>query len=188
MVISTRVTYSSTKLGYPWLIDFQSAGPSHILRDVATLDAVIRLQLLTSEQATLDECLALEEALCSITHFSQLEQLKKSYSTVNPVLTKVWETTVHLRTIAYWLVEKMPSEEMSEYYAALLYVTMNTLSFSSLAVGQCEHALISACLLIDRLTGDFLCNQPPNVLTSFAVNTSQMSYQGHNTTIRKMGD
>jgi hypothetical protein len=45
----------------------------------------------------------------------------------------------------------MPSDEMREYYAALLYITMNTLSFSSLKVEQCEHALISASLLLDRL-------------------------------------
>src|SRR5216110_1601480 len=76
--------------GYPWLIDFQCTGPSHILRDVATLDAMLRLQLLTSKQATLGDCLDLEEALCSITHFSQLEQLKKSYLTASPVLTKLW--------------------------------------------------------------------------------------------------
>ena len=137
--------------GYPWLIDFQSAGPSHILRDVAMLDTVIRLQLLTSEQATLDERLVLEEALCSITNFKQLEELKRSYATTNPALAKVWETTVHLRTIAHWLVEKKPSNGMSEYYAALLYITMNTLSFASLESEQCEHALISACLLIDIL-------------------------------------
>jgi hypothetical protein len=137
--------------GYPWLIDFQSAGPSHILRDVATLDTVIRLQLLTSEQATLDERLVLEEALCSITNFNQLEQLKKSYSTTNPALARVWETIMHLRAIAHWLVEKKPSDEMEEYYAALLYVTFNTLSFSSLETEQCKHALISACLLINIL-------------------------------------
>jgi len=137
--------------GYPWLIDFQSTGPSHILRDVATLDAVIRLQLLTSGQATLDERLVLEEALCSITHFNQLERLKKSYSPANPALAKAWEAVVHLRTIAHWLVEKKSSDDMGEYYVALLYVTMNTLSFSSLEIEQCEHALISACLLIDIL-------------------------------------
>ena len=112
---------------------------------------MIRLQLLTSKQATLDECLDLEDALCSITHFNQLEQFKSSYSTANPVLTKIWETIVHLRTIAHWLVEKMPCDEMREYYAALLYVTMNTLSFSSLTLEQCEHTLISASLLIDSL-------------------------------------
>ena len=137
--------------GHPWLIDFQSTGPSHILRDVATLDAVIRLQLLTSKQATLDECLALEEALCSITNFHQLATLKKSYSTANPALTKTWETLVHLRTIAHWLIEKKPSHDTREYYAALFYVTMNTLSFSSLEEMQCEHALISASLLTDML-------------------------------------
>lgn len=139
------------QVGYPWLIDFQSAGPSHILRDVVTLDAMIRLQLLTSEQATLDERLDLEDALCSIAHFNQLEQLKGNYSTANPVLAKVWKTVVHLRTIAHWIVEKKPWDEMREYYAALLYVTMNALSFSSLTLEQCEHALISASLLIDSL-------------------------------------
>ena len=82
---------------------------------------------------------------------NQLEQLKKSYSPANLALAKVWETIMHLRTIAYWLVEKKPSNEMDEYYAALLYITMNTLSFSSLEKEQCEHALISTCLLIDIL-------------------------------------
>jgi hypothetical protein len=139
------------QVGYPWLIDFQSTGPSHILRDVATLDTVIRLQLLTSKQATLDECLDLEDSLCSITQFNQLEQFRSNYSTANPVLTKIWESIVHLRTIAHWLVEKTPWDEMREYYVALLYVTMNTLSFSSLTLEQCEHALISASLLIDSL-------------------------------------
>lgn len=137
--------------GYPWLIDFQNTGPSHILRDVATLDAVIRLQLLTAEEATLDERLALEEALCGVEHFSQLDQLKKPFAHANSALSKAWETIVHLRSIAYWLIEKKPSHEMREYYAALLYVTMNTLSFSSLEIEQCEHALISACLLMNAL-------------------------------------
>ena len=47
----------------PWLIDFQNTGPGHILCDVAMLDTVIRYQLLTAQQATLDERLELEKQL-----------------------------------------------------------------------------------------------------------------------------
>src|SRR5262249_12425404 len=104
------------QMEYPWLIDFQCTGPSHILRDVATLDTVIRLQLLTPKQATLDERLALEEALCSIRHFDQIKQLEKAYSFINPELSKTWQTITHLRTIAYCLVELNIFHSIKEYY------------------------------------------------------------------------
>src|SRR5205085_9399747 len=51
--------------GHMWMIDFQQTGQSHILRDVAMLDSVVRFQLLTEEEATLKERLRMEEALCS---------------------------------------------------------------------------------------------------------------------------
>lgn len=135
----------------PWLIDFQSTEPSHILRDVAMLDSVIRLQLLRSEQATLEERLTLEEALCNITHFDQLDSLQNSYSTCNPALVKAWAVLIHLRVLARWMLDKNPYGDLSEYSFAVLYCTINALRFDSLEDVQYEHALLSASLLSKAL-------------------------------------
>lgn len=137
--------------GHIWLIDFRETGQSHILRDVAMLDAVIRFQLLTAEDATLEERLHMEEALCDIERFTQVEQLMTNFSTENPVLAKIYATIVHLRIWARRMVEQNPSDDMNEYSIALLYNALNTLRFSSLSSVQREHALLSASLLADRL-------------------------------------
>ncbi len=137
--------------GHTWLIDFQGTGRSHILRDVAMLDSAVRFQLLAAEEATLEERLYMEEALCGIDRFSQVEQLATRFSTENPALAKIYATIVHLRSWAWKLVQQNPSDDMSEYYIALLYSAMNTLRFSSLSSGQREHAVLCASLLADRL-------------------------------------
>ena len=137
--------------GNVWLIDFQSTDPGHILRDVAMLESLVRFQLLTVEEATLDERLQMETALCSIERFSDVEHLSTAFSTENQALAKVYATAVHLRTFARKLVEQNPSDDISEYYIALLYIAMNTIRFTSLPSGQREHAVLSASLLADRL-------------------------------------
>ncbi|HEU5377115.1 MAG TPA: phosphotransferase [Ktedonobacteraceae bacterium] len=136
---------------YSWLIDFQHAGQSHILRDITTLDAVIRFQLLLADQVTLDEFLEMEEVLCSVQQFSQLNTLQESFLTNNPALLKVYQTVLHLRMLAYWMVERNPADDMSEYYIALLYRALDTLHYDDLKEEQHERALLSASLLIDRL-------------------------------------
>lgn len=137
--------------GHMWMIDFQETGQSHILRDVAMLDSVVRFQLLTTEDATLRERLALEEALISIERFSQMPQLGKKLSTTNPALAKAYAIVVHLRLLAWKMVEQNPNDDMKEYYIALLYQALNTLQFFSLAQEQREHALLCASLLTDHL-------------------------------------
>jgi len=137
--------------GHVWLIDFQATAQSHILRDVVILDSVIRFQLLTSQEATLEECLQMEEALCSIEHFSQVKELATTFTTQNPIVAKTYASVVHLLTWARWLVGMNPDDDISEYYIALLYVALNTVRFSSLQPVQREHALLCASLLADRL-------------------------------------
>jgi CheY-like chemotaxis protein len=137
--------------GYMWLIDFQETGKSHFLRDVAMLDSAVRFQLLNTEEATLEERLHMEEALCSIDRFSQVEQLAPKLSTENQSLAKAYATIVHLRKLACRLVEHSPSDDISEYYIALFYSALNTLQFFSLPLGLREHALLCASLLADRL-------------------------------------
>jgi CheY-like chemotaxis protein len=136
--------------GHTWLIDFQSTGRGHILRDVAKLDTEFRLTLLAPEEATLEERLCMEEALCSTDRFSQVELLATSFSTENQALAKVFEVVLFLRRLARQLVVQNPDDDMSEYYIALFYNAMNMLRFYGPLV-QREHALLSASILADRL-------------------------------------
>ena len=133
------------------MIDFQGTGQSHILRDIAILDSAIRFQLLPAEEATLRERLHMEEDLCSIERFSQVEQLAAKSPKENQALAKAYATVLHLRTLAGKLVERNPNADLSEYHIALFYTALNTLQFSSLADIQREHALLSASLLVDQL-------------------------------------
>lgn len=137
--------------GHTWLIDFLRTGQGHKLRDVAQLDAEVRFVLLSADEATLDERLSMEERLCSIERFSQVEQLLTPLSTSNPALERAYATVVHLRMLARRLVAQNLSDDISEYSIALFYHAINMLRFSSLPVGQREHALLSASILADRL-------------------------------------
>lgn len=137
--------------GHTWLIDFLRTGQGHKLRDVAQLDAEVRFVLLTAEEATLQERLCMEERLCSIERFSQVEQLLVPLPTENAALARAYDTTVHLRVLARQLVVQNPGDDISEYYIALFYHAINMLRFSSLPLGQREHALLSASILADRL-------------------------------------
>ncbi len=134
-----------------WLIDFFRTGQGHILRDVSALDSVLRFQLLTAEEATLEERLKLERVLCSIDRFSQLQELEDGFPTDNKALAKVYKVVLHLRKLARRLVGQNPDDDISELFIALLYQALNTLRFYDLPVKQREHALLSASLLVDRL-------------------------------------
>ena len=136
---------------HSWLIDFQSAGPGHIMRDVAALDSAVRYQLLASEDATLDDRLDMEQALNQCTKFSELEKLTSAFPTKNQALAKTFATVVHIRKLARQLVAQNPNDDMSEYYIALLYNGLNNIRFHSLKTVQREHALLSASLLAEKL-------------------------------------
>jgi DNA-binding response OmpR family regulator len=137
--------------GYTWLIDFQATGRGHILRDCATLDSVIRFQLLTASEATLEERLRMEEMLRRAEHFGQMGQLTTAFSTENQALAKAFATVIHLRMLAGNLVGQNAHDDISEYSIALFYNALNTLQFTSLEPVQREHALLCASLLADQL-------------------------------------
>jgi CheY-like chemotaxis protein len=137
--------------GHTWMIDFQKTGQGHILRDLAMLDSVIRFQLLEPEEATLEERFMMEEALCHIESFSQVEQLSERFVSSNPAIMKAYFTVAHLRSLAHRFVQCNPNNDSREYDAALFYSALNALHFSSIALLQCEHALLCASMLADRL-------------------------------------
>lgn len=137
--------------GHGWLIDFESTGKAHILRDLAELDTVVRFHLLKADQATLEERLRMERALGAPKRFSQVEQLPSSFQTDNQALTKAFETAAHLRILAHKLVAQNPSDDIGEYNIALLYYSLNAIRFYSWPSVQRQHALLSASLLADYL-------------------------------------
>jgi DNA-binding response OmpR family regulator len=137
--------------GHTWLIDFYRTGPGHIFRDVAELDSVVRMQLLSPEDASLEERLQMEETLLACERFSQVDGLAAEFPTKNRALAKTYATVVHLRSLARTLVDQNPADDISEYYVALLYYALNMLRFYWLSPVQREHALLSASLLADRL-------------------------------------
>ena len=133
-----------------WLIDFQETGPSHILRDITALDTEIRCKMLRADEATLREFLVMEEALCSIDTFDQIDLLNTRFQTQNAALARTYELIIYLRGLARQLLPRR-DEDMNEYYAALFYHALNTIRFQNLATVQREHALLSASLLADKL-------------------------------------
>ncbi len=137
--------------GNTWLIDFGATGTGHILRDVAKLDSVVRFQLLTESQATFAERLELEEALCGMRRFAEIDDLPKRFTSKNPAVAKTFEVSSHLLAQARKLLSRNVNDDIGEYYAALLFNALNTLRFYSLPNLQRQHALLSASLLADRL-------------------------------------
>jgi CheY-like chemotaxis protein len=136
--------------GNSWLIDFEKTGPGHILRDVAKLDSVVRFQLLGPEDATLDERLVMEEALCKAKRLGEEADLVANVGTENPALLKAYTVVAHLREIARALIARKGSDTR-EYHIAALYFALGTLRYYSLPTIQRQHAILSASLLADRL-------------------------------------
>ena len=134
------------------MIDFQGTKQGHILRDFVALDSVIRLQLLTRDDATLQECLEMEQALCGISRFSQVHQLAGKFHSSNPAIMKAYTLAVHLRTLAFQIGKQGADDDFNEYYAALFYNAINTMRFMTLQQEQRVHALLSASLLAERLS------------------------------------
>jgi hypothetical protein len=93
----------------------------------------------------------MEEALCSIERFSEVDLLEVRFQTSNQALSKAYATVVHLRTIARKLVVQNPDDNIIEYSIALLYNALSSLRYESLSQRQREYALLCASLLVDQL-------------------------------------
>jgi CheY-like chemotaxis protein len=134
--------------GSSWLIDFQRTGPGHILRDLVELDVAIRILLLTPEEASLDDRLALEEALSRSSSVSGLEDAVPELP--NAAVAKACATSIHLRGLATRILSRYTSVDLTEYQAGALFCGLNLTRFLVYPTVQREHALLSACLLTER--------------------------------------
>lgn len=136
---------------HTWLIDFQSTGWGHILRDLAQLDCEIRFTLLAATEVTLEKRLLMEEALLKVTRFSEVQQLVAEAPAADPTLAKAYAAVAYLRSLAQQLVSPNLADDISEYYIALIYYSLDTLRFYQLPTVQRQHALLSASLLVEWL-------------------------------------
>jgi hypothetical protein len=95
----------------------------------------------------------MEEMLCSIERFNQLDQLKDKLLTRNTMLAKAYAMVTHVRQLAFRQVAQNPHHHMTmrEYYVALFYQAINSIRYTDLSPVQRKHALLSASLLSDRL-------------------------------------
>src|SRR5262249_27508804 len=101
-------------------------------------------QLLTGQEATLEERLLHVQALCKVAYFSQVKQLD------NQTLAKAYATVTYLRTLAGQLGGAEAHDDISRYSIALFYDTLNTLQFSPLKEAQHEQGPLCTRLLADR--------------------------------------
>lgn len=138
--------------GDAWLIDFGRTGRGHLLRDAVQLDTVIRLELLAAEEATLEERLLLEEALCEAGSFLQVRELRYAPATSNPAVGKAFAVCKELRRIAGGLVKRVHLD-IQELYTGAVFCALSRLCSPDLAPVQREHALLSACVMAERLAG-----------------------------------
>lgn len=135
---------------HTWLIDFGATGIGHILEDFIELDSIIRFQLLSANDATLEERLYFEESFLSIKNFNQSELSEISLKTDNDKLEKAFKTILHLYTlISNFLPYKRAN--IDEYYLTLLYYSLNTIRFENLELVQRQHALLCASLLSRKI-------------------------------------
>lgn len=135
--------------GSSWLIDFLSTGPGHVLRDLVELDVAVRVELLAEGEANLDERLGLEEALTRCLSLAELGETSSHFS--NAAVEKAFSTSVHLRALADRILSRHTSVDLSEFLVGTLFCSLNLTRFLSLPTVQREHALLSACLLTERL-------------------------------------
>lgn len=139
--------------GDPWLIDFARSGRGHVLRDAVELDSVIRHELLSADDASLDERLLLEAALCEAGSYRELREPRESPVPQNPAVSKAFAVCRELRWIAGGLGARQTRRDIREFYAGAILCALNCLRFSDYSTVQREHALLSACVMMERLSG-----------------------------------
>ena len=127
--------------GAPWIIDFASTGPGHILADHAELEAAIKFTLLGN--ATFDELIDMERVLIEQKKFR--EDIPKTHR--NPQVQKALYAVSQIRKFAEMAV--FPMQNRAEYYIPLLFYSINLLRFQQVTKASKECILYSAHNLLE---------------------------------------
>ncbi len=131
-----------------WIIDFSETHQGHILKDLAKLEASVKFESFNlTGWDELEEMLEFEEAILKPEKFEEIPQI--TLSSKNPWLKKIYRTIQKIRQFAN--IVTLLEEDISQYYLALLYFTLQILRFPQLSKFNRMYALLSASLICEKL-------------------------------------
>ncbi len=131
-----------------WIIDFSETHQGHILKDLVKLEATIKFESFNLKGWNeLESMLKLEEEMLKPEEFKQIPQI--SFSLKNPWMEKIYRMVQKIREIANEVT--LLEEDISQYYLALLYFTIQVLRYPQISEFTKRYALFSASLICDKL-------------------------------------
>lgn len=151
----------------PWFIDFSDVHIGPTVQDIASLEASIKFQLLSSntlQTLDIDNIYTFETLLFSEQPQQALQALIprpiEPPEDKNAELRKIWKAIDLLRTTA--TNNYMAGRDPRPYYLALLHATLPVLYYRDVSPWQKLYAFISAARLCERLTPPATNPQPRN--------------------------
>ena len=131
-----------------WLIDFAMTTHSHILRDIAKLESVIKMEMIPVEsEERLLLLLNLEKIFLHPERLGEIPEIPKNV--YEPDVLKAFTVVKQLRRYADTIT--LLDEDIRQYYLALLYYTLCVPAYMSVNDYMREYAWLSSSLLCNAL-------------------------------------
>ncbi len=131
-----------------WLIDFAMTGHSHILKDIAKLECVLKFEMIpVVSKDRLLSLASLEQGFLTSARFGDIPKIPEEIT--DPDVLKAFSVIQQLRKYADTLT--LLDEDIRQYYLALLYYTLCVPAYVSVNEYMKEFAWISSSLLCNAL-------------------------------------
>jgi anti-anti-sigma factor len=131
-----------------WLIDFAMTGHSHILRDIAKLESVLKMEMIpVSSVDRLLRLLQLEKIILGQERLGEIPKIPEGID--DPDIIKAFSVVRQLRRYADTIT--MLDDDIRQYNLALLYYTLCVPAYASVNDFAREYAWISSSLLCRTL-------------------------------------
>lgn len=131
-----------------WLIDFSETEHSHILRDVAKLEVVLKFETFEIDsEEKLREAVELEKLFLGAKTLRDIPQLPSTLK--DPQVLKAFQCVQKLREYANIIT--LLDEDISQYFFGLLSYTLSVLSYGSVNDYAKQYAWISSSMLCQKL-------------------------------------
>ena len=131
-----------------WLIDFAMTGHSHILKDIAKLECVMKFEMVpVTSEGSLRTLLSLEQAFLKPSRFWDIPDIPGDIR--DPGIVKAFSVVRQLRRYADTLT--VLDDDIRQYYLALLSYTLCVPAFVSVTDPMKEYAWVSSSILCNAL-------------------------------------
>lgn len=131
-----------------WLIDFAMTGYSHILRDIAKLESVLKFEMIPIESdERLSRLLALEKVFLASRHMGDVPDIPGGGH--DPDVLKAYSVVKNLRKYADTIT--LLDDDIRQYWLALLNYTLCVPAYVSVNDRMREFSWISSSLLCNAL-------------------------------------